>query len=86
MLIEIVAVEQEERKSASGTGSYNMLTVTYKSNGRVAEKKLMSFVNPSVFEGMKGLNKGEVREVTSVKNEKTGYLDCSGGRGFSTTS
>lgn len=75
MLIEIVAVEQEERKSGSGTGSYNMLTVTYKSNGRVAEKKIMSFVNPSVFEGMKGLDKGDVREVTSVKNEKTGYWD-----------
>ena len=75
MLIEIVAVENEERKSGSGTGSYNMLTVTYKSNGRVAEKKIMSFVNPSVFDRMKGLDKGDVREVTSVKNEKTGYWD-----------
>jgi len=75
MLIEIVAVEQEEKKSASGTGGYSMLTVTYKSNGRIAEKKIMSFVNPSVFEGVKGLGKGDVREVTSVKNEKSGYWD-----------
>jgi hypothetical protein len=75
MFIEIVSVEREDRPSSNGKGTYGMLTVAYKSNGKIAEKKIMSFTNPAVFKGLEGLQKGDTIDVTSVKNEKTGYWD-----------
>lgn len=75
MLIEIIHVEREDKPSSNGKGTYGMLTVAYRSNGKVAEKKVMSFTNPAVFKGLEKLGKGDTVDVTSVKNEKTGYWD-----------
>ena len=75
MLIEIINVEREDKPSSNGKGTYGMLTVAYRSNGKVAEKKVMSFTNPGVFKSLEKANKGDSLEVTTVKNEKTGYWD-----------
>ena len=75
MLVEVINVEREEKPSSNGKGTYGSLTVAYKSNGKIAEKKLMSFVNPNVFKHFEKAQKGDQVEVTSVKNEKTGYWD-----------
>lgn len=75
MLIEIINVEREDKPSSNGKGTYGMLTVAYRSNGKVAEKKVMSFTNPGVFKALEKANKGDSLEVTTVKNEKTGYWD-----------
>lgn len=74
MLIEIVDVVREDKPSSNGKGTYGQLTVLYKSNGKVAEKKLMSFSNPAVFKHIEKMTKGESVEVTSVKNAN-GFWD-----------
>lgn len=78
MFIEIVDVVREDKPSSNGKGTYGQLTVTYRSNGKVAEKKLMSFTNPTVFKYFETAKKGDSVDVTSVKNEKTGYWDWTG--------
>lgn len=75
MFIEIVDVVREDKPSSNGKGTYGQLTVTYRSGGKIAEKKLMSFTNPAVFKHFEKAQKGENVDVTSVKNEKTGYWD-----------
>lgn len=75
MFVEIVDVVREEKPSSNGKGTYGALTVTYRSNGKIAEKKLMSFANPAVFKYFEKAQKGDSVDVTSVKNEKTGYWD-----------
>ena len=75
MQIEIVEVSREDKPSSNGKGTYGQLTVLYKTNGKVAEKKLMSFVNPSVFKHLEKAQRGDSINVTSVKNEKTGFWD-----------
>jgi hypothetical protein len=75
MFIEVVDVVREDKPSSNGKGTYGVLTVTYRSNGKIAEKKLMSFTNPTVFKHFEKATKGDQIDVTSVKNDKTGYWD-----------
>ena len=78
MLINIVDVGTPSTKASSNGRSYQEIEVTYKTeNGQVSNKKLMSFSNPSVFNHIKGLNKGDSVNVTTVKNAK-GYWDWTG--------
>jgi hypothetical protein len=78
MLINIVDVGTPSTKASSNGRSYQEIEITYKTeNGQVANKKLMSFSNPSVFNHIKGLAKGEVVNVTTVKNAK-GFWDWTG--------
>jgi hypothetical protein len=78
MLINIVDVGTPSTKASSNGRSYQEIEITYKTeNGQVSNKKLMSFSNPSVFNHIKGLAKGEVVNVTTVKNAK-GFWDWTG--------
>lgn len=78
MLINIVDVGTPSTKASSTGRSYQEIDVTYKTeNGQVSNKKIMSFSNPSVFNHLKDLTKGEVVNVTTVKNVK-GYWDWTG--------
>jgi hypothetical protein len=78
MLINIVDVGTPSTKASSNGRSYQEIEITYKTeNGQVSNKKLMSFSNPSVFNHIKGLGKGEVVNVTTVKNAK-GFWDWTG--------
>lgn len=74
MQIEIIDVVREDLPSKNGKGTYGQLTVTYRSGGKVQEKKLISFSNPAVFKAIEKMTKGDVAEVTTVKNDK-GYWD-----------
>jgi hypothetical protein len=74
MFIEVVDVASETKTGSNGK-SYNALTITYRSNGKVAEKKIMSFAAPEVYKWFSTANKGDSVDVVSVKNEKTGYWD-----------
>lgn len=74
MQIEMIDVVREDLPSKNGKGTYGQLTVTYRSGGKVQEKKLISFSNPAVFKAIEKMTKGDVAEVTTVKNDK-GYWD-----------
>lgn len=74
MQIEIIDVVREDLPSKNGKGTYGQLTVTYRSGGRVQEKKLIAYSNPAVFKTIEKLTKGASVDVTSVKNDK-GYWD-----------
>lgn len=76
MQITIVDVAPAVAKTTSNGRMYQELEVTYKAaDGKVTAKKLMSFSNPGVFQKASTLVKGNVVEVTTVKNAKTGYWD-----------
>jgi hypothetical protein len=75
MFVEVIDVVREDKPSSNGKGTYGLLIITYRSNGKVAEKKLTSFANPSVFKYFEAAKKGDSVDVTSVKNDKTGYWD-----------
>lgn len=76
MQITIVDVAPAVAKTTSNGRMYQELEVTYKAaDGKVTAKKLMSFSNPGVFQKASTLLKGNVVDVTTVKNAKTGYWD-----------
>jgi hypothetical protein len=67
--IKVLSVSEENK------GKYNQLTVAYKDigQGKVAEKKLMSFLNKEVYATIKE-GEGKEFEVSMQKNDK-GYWD-----------
>lgn len=70
MQIEVVDVKVENK------GKYRLATVTYKGpQGKVDAKKLMSFTFKDVFKTLSEAKQGDIFEVKSVKNEKSGYWD-----------
>lgn len=68
MLIEIVDVSRSDAQGKNGK-SYGVLQVAYRADGKMQEKKLMSFGNPTVFKHIEGMSKGE---SVDVKTEKDG--------------
>ena len=88
MLINIVDVGAPNTHAAKNGRSYQSIEVTYKNDqGQVANKKLMSFSNPSVFNHIKGLAKGDTLNVTTTK-DANGYWQWTGigGEGEATQS
>ena len=78
MLINIIDVGQPNTHAAKNGRSYQSIEVTYKAeNGQVANKKLMSFSNPSVFNHIKGLAKGDSLNVQTEK-DANGYWQWTG--------
>lgn len=78
MLINIVDVGAPNTHAAKNGRSYQSIEVTYKNDqGQVANKKLMSFSNPSVFNHIKGLTKGAQINVRTEK-DAAGYWQWTG--------
>jgi len=78
MLINIIDVGQPNTHAAKNGRSYQSIEVTYKNEqGQVANKKLMSFSNPSVFNYIKELTKGTQVNVTTTK-DANGYWQWTG--------
>ena len=78
MLINIVDVGAPNTHAAKNGRSYQSIEVTYKNEqGQVANKKLMSFSNPSVFNHIKELEKGAQVNVTTTK-DANGYWQWTG--------
>ena len=78
MQITVIDVTENTKKSESGR-TFQQLEVAYKNEqGQPQLKKLISFSNPNVFKAAKDWVKGDVVNVTTVKNEKTGYWDWIG--------
>ena len=78
MQITVIDVTENTKKSESGR-TFQQLEVAYKNEqGQPQLKKLISFSNPNVFKAAKEWVKGDVVNVTTVKNEKTGYWDWVG--------
>ena len=68
MLINIIDVGAPNTHAAKNGRSYQSIEVTYKDEqAQTKTKKLMSFTNPNVFNHIKGLGKGDVVNVTTVK-------------------
>ncbi len=69
MQIEIVSVNTEDK------GKYQMATVAYRSNGKLSEKKLMSFgAGVAAYKRLTAAQPGQNFTVTTVKNDK-GFWD-----------
>lgn len=68
MQIEIQDVLRTDSTGKNGK-SYGVLQVAYRADGKLQEKKLMSFSNPQVFKHIEGLKKGD---TVNVKTEKDG--------------
>jgi hypothetical protein len=78
MLINIVDVGAPNTHAAKNGRSYQIIEVTYKNeSGQIANKKLMSFSNPSVFNHVKSLAKGDSLNVTTEK-DAAGYWQWTG--------
>lgn len=78
MQITVIDVTENTKKSESGR-TFQQLEVAYKNEqGQPQLKKLISFSNPNVFKAAKEWVKGDVVNVTTIKNEKTGYWDWVG--------
>ena len=78
MQITVIDVGTPNTHAAKNGRSYQSLEVTYKgADGKVGNKKLMSFSNPSVFKAAGSWNKGDVVEVQSQKDEQ-GYWQWTG--------
>ena len=85
MLINIIDVGQPNTHAAKNGRNYQSIEVTYKAeNGQVANKKLMSFSNPSVFNHIKDLTKGDQINVTTTK-DAAGYWQWTGIGGDAST-
>lgn len=73
MQISVIDVGTPNTHAGAGGRSYQSLEVTYKSDdGKVASKKLMSFVYPKVFSSAKTWSKGD---VVNIKTEKVPNKD-----------
>jgi hypothetical protein len=73
MQVNIIDVGAPNTHAAKNGRSYQSIEVTYKGdNGQTATKKLMSFSNPSVFNHIKNLTKGDVVDVVTTKDDN-GY-------------
>lgn len=91
--IQVVQVEKTTKPTAKG--SYQQLEVAYKnlSSGKLESKKIMSFAAERTFKALADAKQGEQYNITSEKNEKTGYWDwvnaeqaAPGSEGLSTSS
>lgn len=78
MLINIVDVGAPNTHAAKNGRSYQSIEVTYKDEqGQVKNKKIMSFSNPSVFNHIKGLAKGDQINLRTEK-DANGYWQWTG--------
>ena len=78
MLINIVDVGAPNTHAAKNGRSYQSIEVTYKNDqGQTQSKKLMSFSNPTVFNHIRDLNKGDALNVTTEK-DANGYWQWTG--------
>jgi hypothetical protein len=86
MLINIVDVGAPNTHAAKNGRSYQSIEVTYKDEqGQVKNKKIMSFSNPSVFNHIKGLAKGDQINLQTEK-DANGYWQWTGIGGDATAS
>ena len=84
MLINIIDVGSPNTHAAKNGRSYQSMEVTYKDDqGQVKNKKLMSFSNPSVFNHIKGLSKGDQINLRTEK-DAAGYWQWIGIEGDKT--
>ena len=51
-------------------GGYNHMEVAYKKDGRVEGKKILDFVNKSIFEQVKKMGVGKSYDIESAKDER----------------
>ena len=70
--IEVVSVSPVSKVPTKQGKSYDVIEIAYKKDGKIEGKKIMSFVNPTVFKTVQNLTQGEVVSVTTEKNE-AGY-------------
>jgi hypothetical protein len=78
MQITIIDVGQPNTHAAKNGRTYQSMEVTYKDEqGKVNNKKLMSFSNPSVFKTISGMNKGDSLNVKTEKDQN-GYWQWTG--------
>lgn len=73
MQITIIDVGTPNTHAAKNGRTYQSMEVTYKDEqGKVNNKKLMSFSNPGVFKHISGLAKGDLVNVNTEKDQN-GY-------------
>ena len=84
MLINIIDVGAPNTKASANGRSYQSIEVTYKDEqDQVKNKKIMSFSNPSVFNHLKSLTKGDQVNLRTEK-DAAGYWQWIGIEGDKT--
>jgi len=84
MLINIIDVGAPNTKASDNGRSYQSIEVTYKDEqDQVKNKKIMSFSNPSVFNHLKSLTKGDQVNLRTEK-DAAGYWQWIGIEGDKT--
>lgn len=74
--IQVVQVDKQFKPTEKG--GYTQLEVAFKnlSTGKLESKKLMSFTKPEgVYKALADAKQGDIFNITSNKNEKSGYWD-----------
>lgn len=66
--VEIVNVGSKQTIPTKNGKSYQCIEVAYKKDGKIEGKKLMSFVNPGVFEAIQEYTAGDVITVETEKS------------------
>lgn len=84
MQVEIVDVNRSDAMGKNGK-SYGVLQVAYRADGKMQEKKLMSFSNPNVFKHIEKMQKGETVNVTTEKDANGYWQWTSIGEGATST-
>lgn len=67
MLVEIQDVSRSDAQGKNGK-SYGVLQVAYRSDGKLQEKKIMSFSNPQVFKTLEAAKKGDTFDIKTEKD------------------
>lgn len=67
--IEIISVGAVQTIPTKGGKSYQCIEVAYRKDGKIEGKKIMSFVNPTVFKAIQEFSAGDTATVETVKGE-----------------
>lgn len=70
--MRVIFQEVNVENIVKGKARYSIATVTYTSNGRNMQQKLMSFANPDSFAAVQKFTQGQEIEVEITKND-AGY-------------
>jgi len=66
--VDIISVGTPQTVPTKGGKSYQFIEVVFKKDGKVEGKKIMDFVNPTVFKSLQNLSAGQSVTITQEKS------------------
>ena len=68
IVVEVISVGPIQTIPTTGGKSYQCIEIAYKKNGKIEGKKIISFVNPGVFQAVQELKPGDIATVETEKS------------------